>query len=129
MPMNDMDRASVGSALNSTAVGPPVSPVSLMDGFRLRCGRMRGMKAVQQEEEGRLGAGGRPSPVEELPAPTVESSAPAALREGDHGRRPTTTTQLLWPVTSPRPTGERERERESGFVWVGMCGQGHVWER
>jgi hypothetical protein len=54
--MNEMDRASVGSVLNTTAVGPPMSPASLLDGFRLWRDRMSVMKAVEQEEEGRLGA-------------------------------------------------------------------------
>jgi hypothetical protein len=69
VPMNDMDRASAGSALNSTAVGPPASPASLLDSFWLRRGRMREMKAVEQdvlEQEER-----RPSPVEESPAALV----------------------------------------------------------
>jgi hypothetical protein len=66
--------------VNSTAIGPPVSPTSLLDGFRLRRSRMHGMKAVlEQEEEGRLGAGGRrASPIEESPTPIVELSTPAA---------------------------------------------------
>jgi hypothetical protein len=118
VPMNDMDHASIGSALNSTVVGPPVSPASLLDVFRLRRGRMRGMKAVEQEEEGRLPSRSRLRPPPLLPC------------EGDHaGRWPTTTTRLLWPVISLRPTNRRERMRESGFVWVDVCGQGHIRER
>jgi hypothetical protein len=119
VPMNDMDRVSVGSVLNSTAVGPPVSPASLLDGFRLWRDRMRGMKVVEQEEEGCLPSRSRLCPPWSHPCPP-----PSLPREGDHtGRRLTTMTLLLWLVTSPRPIGERERERES----VSLCMGRRVW--
>jgi hypothetical protein len=132
VPMNDMDHVSIDSVLNSTAVGPPASPVSLLDDFRLRRDRMHEMKAVEQEEEGRLGAGGkRSSPVKESLAPAMESPAPTALiATRRRPRRPPDDNDDAAAVAGDLPTTNmRERERESGFVWVSVCGQGHIRER
>jgi hypothetical protein len=134
VPMNDMDHVSIGSVLNSTAVGPPASPVSLLDDFRLRRNRMHGMKAVEQEEEGHLGAGGkRSSPVKESLTPAMESPAPTALiATRRKPRRPPDDNDDAAAVAGDLPTTnmrERMRERESGFVWVSVCGQGHIRER
>jgi hypothetical protein len=113
VPMNDMDRALVGSALNSTTVGPPASPESLLDGFRLRRGRMRGMKAVEQEEEGCLPSRSRPCPPWSRPR-----LPPSLPREGDHVVRSPNAVAVASDLSMTN-----RRERESGFVWVGVCGQ------
>jgi hypothetical protein len=113
--MNDMDHASIGSTLNSTAVGPPASPASLLDGFRLRRGRMHGMKVVEQEEEGCLGAGGR------RPSPAVESLAPITLIVTWRPRRLSADNDDVIVVAGDLPTtNRRERTRERESVWLRM---------
>jgi hypothetical protein len=108
-----MDCASVDSALNSTVVGPPVNHASLLDGFWLQCARMRGMKAVEQEEEGCLPSRSHSRLPWSRPCPP-----PSLSREGDHtGHRPTTTAAVAGDLPT---TNRRENTRSASYGSV--CG-------
>jgi len=112
-----MDRASFGSALNSTAGGPP-SPSSLRDSFRLRRGRMRGKKddgwmhpwlAVTGEDLAVRG-------VRPAPAAASAPAAAAAAPRGVHRRR----------LDQRRAHAPAQREVEVGEHDVAVVPDQHV---